>query len=218
MRVIGIDPGLARMGYGVLEVTGNHLHTIDYGCIETFPEQTTAERLNILYQTLVSVITRYDPDIMAAEELFFYRNTTTAFAVGQARGVAILAGIQAGMQVVGYTPMQVKQAVTGYGKADKRQVQEMVRVLLGLREIPQPDDTADALAVAITHAHNGMLPKEDGFTRDGSTGFPKQSVQEPQKQKQNFSSGMDGPFRSLSYPLGVKPKAGIKPKGLKPEK
>ncbi len=153
-RIIGIDPGIARMGYGIVAVAGNHTQAIDYGCIETPPEWTVAQRLQKIYQDLRNIMVEYHPHVMAVEELFFNRNTTTAFVVGQARGVALLAGVEAGLTMAEYTPMQVKMAVTGYGKADKKQVQEMVRVLLNLATVPKPDDTADALAVAITHAHS----------------------------------------------------------------
>jgi crossover junction endodeoxyribonuclease RuvC len=152
-RIIGIDPGIARMGFGIVDVAGNRVRAVDYGCIETPPEWSVAQRLQKIYQDLRHIMNEYHPEVMAVEELFFYRNTTTAFVVGQARGVALLAGIDSGLAMVEYTPMQVKMAVTGYGKADKKQVQEMVRILLGLAEVPKPDDTADALAIAITHAH-----------------------------------------------------------------
>lgn len=156
-RILGIDPGIARMGYGVIESVGNHLQPITFGCIETPAHTPVGERLKQIYQELLIILEEYNPDVMAVEELFFNRNTTTAFTVGQARGVAILAGVQAGLELAEYTPMQVKLAVVGYGKATKPQVQEMVRVLLGLSVRPKPDDTADALAVAITHAHTAPL-------------------------------------------------------------
>lgn len=151
-RILGIDPGIARMGYGIVEVTGNHITPIAYGCIETPANTSVASRLQMIYDELGGIIRQHQPNHMAVEELFFSRNVTNAFAVGQARGVALLSGVQANMEISEYTPMQVKQAVVGYGKAEKLQVQEMVRVLLNLRERPRPDDTADALAVAITHA------------------------------------------------------------------
>lgn len=151
--ILGIDPGIARMGYGVVEAQGNRIRAVAFGCIETFPDSPMPNRLGQIYDELTDIIARYRPHVMAVEELFFYRNTTTAFVVGQARGVAILCAVQADVDVAEYTPMQVKQAVTGYGRADKRQIQEMVRVLLNLTERPKPDDTADALAIALTHAH-----------------------------------------------------------------
>ena len=151
--ILGIDPGIARMGYGVVKVSGNRLSPVAFGCIETKAHTPVGERLQIVYDELTDIIATHRPQVMAVEELFFNRNTTTAFSVGQARGVALLAGVQAGLTTAEYTPMQIKLAVVGYGKAQKAQVQEMVRVLLNLSERPRPDDTADALAVAITHAH-----------------------------------------------------------------
>jgi crossover junction endodeoxyribonuclease RuvC len=156
-RIIGIDPGIARMGFGVVAVAGNRTWAIDYGCIETPPEWSVGQRLQKIYQDLQNIMVEYRPHVMAVEELFFNRNTTTAFVVGQARGVALLAGVEAGLKMAEYTPMQVKMAVTGYGKADKKQVQEMVRVLLNLATVPKPDDTADALAIAIAHAHSAPM-------------------------------------------------------------
>ncbi|MDQ0188743.1 crossover junction endodeoxyribonuclease RuvC [Alicyclobacillus cycloheptanicus] len=152
-RILGIDPGIARMGYGVIERAGHSLAAVAFGCIETPAHTSDATRLLQIYQELKQCIDTYQPDVMALEQLFFNRNTTTAFIVGQARGVAMLTAAQAGLLTAEYTPMQVKLAVVGYGKADKAQVQEMVKLLLGLSERPKPDDTADALAVAITHAH-----------------------------------------------------------------
>jgi crossover junction endodeoxyribonuclease RuvC len=156
-RILGVDPGIARMGYGVIEQQGNHLQAIAFGCIETPAHTALSSRLKSIYDQLTEVIRRHQPSVLAVEELFFSRNTTTAIAVGQARGVALLAAEQAGLRSAEYTPMQIKQAVVGYGKADKVQVQEMVRVLLNLRHRPKPDDTADALAVAITHAHSAAV-------------------------------------------------------------
>lgn len=156
-RIIGIDPGIARMGYGIIDVNGNHLRPVAFGCIETPAHTPVGNRLRQIYEELSALLQQHKPDAMAVEELFFNRNTTTAFTVGQARGVAILAGVQAGVSLAEYTPMEVKLAVVGYGRADKAQVQEMVRVLLALAERPKPDDTADALAVAITHAHTAPL-------------------------------------------------------------
>lgn len=153
-RILGIDPGIARMGYGVVEVVGGRLQALCFGCIETPPDRTDAQRLYQIFEELQQPIKAYHPTVMAVEQLFFNRNTTTAFTVGQARGVALLCAAQAHVEVAEYTPMQVKLAVTGYGKADKTQVQEMVKLLLSLRSRPRPDDTADALAVAITHAHS----------------------------------------------------------------
>ena len=143
------------MGFGVIECHKTTLTAISYGVIRTYPEQTTAQRLLDIHRELEVLIKKYSPYTMAVEQLFFNRNTTTAMTVGQARGVALLAGAEYGLSVHEYTPLQVKQAVTGVGRADKHQVGYMVRLLLGLDEIPRPDDVSDALAVAICHAHMG---------------------------------------------------------------
>ena len=152
-RILGIDPGLARLGYGVVDLVGPDIVPVDYGCLQTPPEWSTMERLQFLYHEMTRVIKTHRPEIMVVEQLFFYKNVTTAFVVGQARGVAILSGVESGLKYAEYTPMQVKLAVTGYGKATKTQVQDMVKILLKLSERPEPDDTADALAIAITHAN-----------------------------------------------------------------
>ncbi len=153
IRILGIDPGLARMGYGIVDSAGNQIRPVVYGCLETPAKTPLGKRLQSLYHELCAILEEYQPDVMAVEELFFNRNTTTAFIVGQARGIALLAGVEHGAEYAEYTPMEVKQAVVGYGRADKAQIQYMVRLLLNLREVPKPDDTADALAIAITHAH-----------------------------------------------------------------
>ncbi|SHJ96955.1 crossover junction endodeoxyribonuclease RuvC [Desulforamulus aeronauticus] len=158
MIILGIDPGTAITGYGVVEAKGNSYKSIAYHCLRTGPELPLALRLKYLYQGLMEVITQYKPDCMAIEELFFNKNARTALAVGHARGIAMLAGANTGLPVAEYTPLQVKQAVTGYGKAEKLQVQFMVKTLLALQEIPKPDDVADALAVAICHAHWSSSP------------------------------------------------------------
>ncbi|SHF34354.1 Holliday junction endonuclease RuvC [Desulfofundulus australicus DSM 11792] len=153
MRVIGIDPGTAITGYGIIDLEGNRLSVVAYDCITTQPTMSMPSRLQHLYRQLEMVLRHYRPRQFAVEELFFQKNVRTALAVGQARGVAILAAVNAGLAVAEYTPLQVKQAVVGYGRAAKEQVQYMVRALLGLPEVPRPDDVADALAVAICHAH-----------------------------------------------------------------
>lgn len=158
MIILGIDPGTAITGYGVVEYRGNSYKAIDYNCFRTGPELPLHLRLKSLYQGLTEIIARYQPEQMAVEELFFNKNARTALAVGHARGIALLAGANYGIPVSEYTPLQVKQAVTGYGKADKQQVQFMVKTLLSLKEIPKPDDVADALAVAVCHAHWGSAP------------------------------------------------------------
>ncbi len=154
MLVIGIDPGTARTGFGLVrQVKGGYLEMVDFGVITTSPDMDLSERLQVLHNSLVELLTLHRPESGAVEKLFFKRNVSTALAVGQARGVAMLALAQAGVPVCEYTPGEVKQAVAGYGAADKRQVQEMVRLLLKMEQCPQPDDAADALAVAICHMH-----------------------------------------------------------------
>jgi crossover junction endodeoxyribonuclease RuvC len=151
--VLGIDPGTAIMGYGLVAARGDELRPIDFGVLTTTADQPLAERLRILYEGLTDLIRRFDPTEVAVEKLFFSRNVTTALAVGQARGVALVAAANCGLTVSEYSPQQVKQAVAVYGKATKDQIQHMVRVLLGLAEIPWPDDAADALAIAICHLY-----------------------------------------------------------------
>jgi len=150
--VLGLDPGLARMGYGAIRTEGNRFKALFYGTLETFPDEGDPERLARLYDGLRGLIRRQRPDSVAIEELFFSKNVKTAMGVAQARGVALLVCGQEGIPVFSLKPGQVKQAVTGYGSAEKGQVQRMVKLLLGLQETPKPDDTADALAVAIAHA------------------------------------------------------------------
>lgn len=157
MIIFGIDPGYAIVGFGVVEYTGNKFRTINFGSIITDPKNTFPERLKIVYDELTILLDKYKPDCVAIEELFFNKNVKTAINVGQARGVQLLAAINTGAQVYEYTPLQIKQGVVGYGRAEKKQVQEMVRVILGLKHVPKPDDTADALAVAICHAHSGTF-------------------------------------------------------------
>ncbi len=153
MRTLGIDPGTATMGWGVVEFNRGHLRLIDVGALTTPSGMPQPERLLQLYNGLRSIIERLHPDTAAVEELFFGKNVNTALSVGQARGVALLALAQAGVPVYEYKPLAVKQAVAGYGGADKRQMQEMVRLTLGLASVPRPDDAADALAIAICHAY-----------------------------------------------------------------
>jgi crossover junction endodeoxyribonuclease RuvC len=157
LRVLGIDPGIAIVGFGFIDKIGSKLVPVQYGSIQTEAHTDPGIRLKEVYDAAVQLIEKYKPDAMAIEKLFFNRNVTTAFTVGQARGVIILAGVQAGLQVAEYTPLQVKQAVVGYGKAEKHQVQEMVKLLLKLSVVPKPDDVADALAIAICHAHSSAL-------------------------------------------------------------
>ena len=156
MITIGIDPGTALLGYGV--VSGIDEPTmLAFGAVETDSGSTPGVRLELIYDRLIDLLDEYDPDVMAVEQLFFARNVTTALAVGQARGVALLAAAKRGLEVFEYKPSEVKLAVAGYGGADKRQVQEMVRIILGLDSVPRPDDAADALAVAICHASSSRF-------------------------------------------------------------
>lgn len=153
MRVLGIDPGTAITGYGVVEERAGELSLVECGVIRTSPDAELPARLEAIYQAVQGLITRLAPAAVAVEALFFNTNVRTAFAVGQARGVCLLAAAQAHLPVFEYTPLQVKQAVVGYGRAEKQQIQEMVRLMLGLKDIPRPDDAADAVAIAICHHH-----------------------------------------------------------------
>ena len=155
MIVLGVDPGIAITGFGVVEYINSRFKVLDYGCIRTAAGVPLPDRLNILYDGLGRIVDIYRPNEMAVEELFFNKNVRTALAVGQARGVTLLAARQRGVEIFEYTPLQVKQAVVGHGRADKVQVQYMVKVLLCLSETPSPDDVADALAVAICHSFRG---------------------------------------------------------------
>ncbi|NLM72968.1 MAG: crossover junction endodeoxyribonuclease RuvC [Clostridiaceae bacterium] len=154
MIIIGIDPGFAITGYGVLDYTGNKFRLLDVGVITTNAKLDFPSRLLCIHNELDILISKYKPDAMAVEELFFNTNVKTAIQVGHGRGVALLAAAKAGIKIYEYTPLQVKQAVVGYGRAKKEQVQQMVKVLLNLDKIPKPDDAAYALAVAICHAHS----------------------------------------------------------------
>lgn len=152
MRIIGIDPGTGILGFGVIETDGNKHRLVDAGVIRTPVKEDDGVRLQTIYEEICDIVAETKPVEMVIEKLFFAQNVTTAMTVAQARGVVLLAGMQAGLKISEYTPLQIKQSLTGYGRAEKKQVQEMVRVLLGLKEVPQPDDCADALAAALTHA------------------------------------------------------------------
>lgn len=149
VRILGVDPGLATVGYGVIDVAKGRLIPVDYGVIETPAKVPLPRRLSLVYQGMKDLIEAFCPHAIAFEELFFYHNVNTALPVGHARGVLLLAAEEAGLPMYEFTPMQIKQATVGYGHAEKKQVQEMVRLRLGLKSIPKPDDAADALAVAI---------------------------------------------------------------------
>lgn len=154
MRILGIDPGYAIMGYAVLDYIGNKFQPVDYGSIITDAKTPNEERLRILYDDLTSIIDKYHPDEASIEELFYNTNATTAIMVGEARGMALLACAKNNIKISEYTPLEIKSSLTGYGRADKKQVQTMVKMILGLQETPKPDDTADAIAAAICHAHH----------------------------------------------------------------
>lgn len=151
MRILGIDPGTGILGFGVIEIRKNKPLLVDAGVIRTPVKEDDAVRLQTIYEELSDIIASSKPDVMSVEKLFFITNITTAMTVSQARGVVLLCGQQAGLKLFEYTPLQIKQSMTGYGRADKKQIQEMVRVLLSLEEVPKPDDCADALAAALTH-------------------------------------------------------------------
>lgn len=154
MIVLGIDPGTATTGYGIVEIAGGRLSALDYGAIRTTPDQSASHRLRQIYESVSTLMVRVSPTCLAVEQLFFNKNVQSALPVGQARGVVLLAAAMNGLEVAEYTPLQVKQAVVGYGRAEKQQVQHMVKALLNLDRIPKPDDAADALAIAICHAHS----------------------------------------------------------------
>lgn len=153
--ILGIDPGLAIVGWGVIEYQNAKFRTIAYGSIDTPAGMRTEERLRLIFEGMNELVKKYKPDAVAVEELFFTNNITTGISVAEARGVILLSAENAGIPIFEYTPPQVKQAVVGYGRAEKRQVISMVTMLLGLPKPPRPDDTADALAIAICHAHSG---------------------------------------------------------------
>ena len=157
MLVLGLDPGLATTGYGLVSGDGQHLTALAHGVVRTPARQPMADRLLLLHRELQSLVERYQPQVAAVEKLFFSKNVTTGIQVAQARGVTLLTVAQAGLRISEYTPMQIKQGITGYGSADKLQVQEMVRMLLNLERIPRPDDAADALAVAICCHHSARI-------------------------------------------------------------
>ncbi len=157
MRILGIDPGTGILGFGVIDVTGGKTQLVDAGVIRTPAHEDDVVRLQTIYDELTDIITQTKPTHMAVEKLFFARNVTTARTVAQARGVVLLCGSQNNLEIAEYTPLQIKMAITGYGRADKKQIQEMVRIHLGLPEVPKPDDCADALAAALTHAQSRKL-------------------------------------------------------------
>lgn len=165
MIILGIDPGYAIVGIGVLEYKGNKFRPIEYNAITTHASEATSLRLKRIKEDIQEFLHKYKPDAVAIEELFFNNNAKTAIAVAQARGVLVAEVASAGIPIYEYTPLQIKQAVTGYGRAEKGQIQQMVKMLLNLNAIPKPDDAADALAVAICHAHSAKINEELGVNR-----------------------------------------------------
>lgn len=166
--ILGVDPGVATTGYGVVQHDGDCLRPVAYGVISTPASLSLPHRLQQLYRELVQLVDFYHPTEASVEELFFARNARTALTVGHARGVILLALQDTGIALYEYTPLQIKQAITGYGRADKEQVQEMVCLLLGLPEIPRPDDAADALAAAVCHAHSFSAARRLASSEGGS--------------------------------------------------
>lgn len=157
MRILGFDPGLATVGYGIIDSDGRINTVVDYGVIKTPPNENTAVRLAMIDEAATLLMEKFKPDAVAIEELFFNTNITTGIRVAEARGILLVCAVKACGNIFEYTPLQIKQAMVGYGRADKRQVQQMVRIFLNLDKIPRPDDAADALAVALTHAQTRNL-------------------------------------------------------------
>ncbi len=161
MIILGIDPGTATTGYGLIKKTEDKLKLLDYGCIKTSKDLDPADRLSVIFKELKKVVKKEAPNVICVEELFFAANVKTALKVGQARGIVLLAAKESGIPIFEYTPLQVKQAICGYGRAEKVQIQKMVKTLLDLTDIPKPDDAADALAIAICHANSEKLKSLD---------------------------------------------------------
>lgn len=159
VRILGIDPGTATTGFGLVDKSGPTVKMLDAGVIITLPDVSMPNRLITIYEEITQVIKETKPDQVAIEQLFFASNVTTAITVGQARGVLLLACAEAGLPIAEYTPLQVKMAITGYGRASKKQIQEMVRMMLKLDSIPKPDDAADGLAIAITHSQQVVVSR-----------------------------------------------------------
>jgi crossover junction endodeoxyribonuclease RuvC len=171
VRIFGIDPGSERTGYGCVETDGRRHHLVACGAITALAGDTFPQRLARIHRELGTLLTSCRPDFVAVETLFHAANARSALKLGHARGVAILAAVEAGCQIVEYTPAEVKRAVVGYGRAEKHQVQQMIKLLLGLRKAPAPYDAADALAVAICHSHSGLGIRDSGSgTRDSALG------------------------------------------------
>ena len=157
MIILGFDPGIAIVGFGVIKKEGHRIRPLQYGAIETKAGLDTGIRLKQIFDAAKEIIQTYQPEAVAIEKLFFNKNVTTAMTVGQARGVLMLSAVEYGLPIFEYTPLQIKQAIVGYGRAEKNQIQEMVKMYLNLSKVPKPDDVADALAIAICHAHSAKL-------------------------------------------------------------
>ena len=160
MRILGIDPGYAIMGWGIIDKKGNSIETVAYGAVTTDKDMPMPDRLKVLYNSLMDIIAEYHPDEVSIEELYFHTNQKTVIFVGEARGVALLACSNSSIPIYEYTPLQIKTSITGNGRAVKKQVQEMVKKILRLEEVPKPDDTADAIAAAICHSYVGEMKKK----------------------------------------------------------
>ena len=163
MRILGIDPGFALVGFGVVDELNGRLNAVDYGVISTPKEDKFAVRLQTIYDSMTALINKYKPDAIAIEELFFFRNQTTVIPVAEARGIIVLCGKQNNVPMYEYTPLQIKQALTGNGRAEKKQIQFMVKNILGLDKVPKPDDAADAVAVAITHLQTNNVISDNSL-------------------------------------------------------
>jgi crossover junction endodeoxyribonuclease RuvC len=174
MRIIGIDPGYAILGYGVIEKEGNRYSLVECGVLTTEAGRRMPDRLREIYAGLMDIVEEFRPDVASVEELYFNTNAKTAIHVGEARGVAILACANAGLPIYEYTPLQIKQALAGYGRAEKKQIQQIVKSVLGLKEVPRPDDAADAVAAAICHGNSAgslaRIEKAAGISRKTRTG------------------------------------------------
>lgn len=169
MRILGIDPGTAIVGYSIVDFEKDNFIVLDYGCIYTHKDEDMPVRLEKIYNELKKIIIKWKPNDMAIENLFFFKNQKTVIEVGQARGIITLVGQQNGLNLFGYTPLQVKMGIAGYGRATKQQIQEMVKLILKMDEIPKPDDAADALAIAITHGNSkkglGSFSRGDNISK-----------------------------------------------------
>ena len=160
MRILGIDPGYATIGYGIIEFNNFKFKTVAYGAVTTTPDKAFCDRLCDIFDDITTIIEKYQPECLSIEKLYFNTNTTTAIDVAQARGVVLLAARKCNIDIYEYTPLQVKQSITGYGRAQKHQVMEMTKMVLGLKETPKPDDAADALAVALCHGQSARMGQE----------------------------------------------------------